>query len=195
MRLVRPDPLFRLAGVIALIAAPLGGAFAENKPAPAASPPVSSEPQNTAASYGDWTVRCQRTGDGAQAPRLCDMEQTLQMQNQQGQQSPVAQIALGRASPKDPIKLVVTLPTNVSFPSSVKFTIDDKDNQPIELAWLRCLPGGCYAAADFKDDDAKRWKAQAGNGRLQFKDGAGRDQAWPFSFRGFAQAMDGLGKS
>jgi invasion protein IalB len=174
---------------IAVLALPLAAARAETK----APPPVSAEPQNTAAAYDNWILRCQRVGDSG--PRICDVDETLQTQTQQGQQSPVALIVVGRPSPKDPLRLVVTLPANVSFPSSVKLAIDDKDTQPIELSWNRCVPGGCSAATEFKDDSMKRWRAQSGEGRLQFKDGAGREQSWPFSFRGFAQAMDGLAKT
>jgi invasion protein IalB len=193
MTLDRTSTAFSTTLMIAALAFGVASARAETKgqPAPAAAP-VGTEPQNTSAAYGDWTVRCQKVNDAA--PRICELEQTLQMQNQQGQANPVAQIALGRPSAKEPLKLVVTLVPNVSFPSSVKLAVDDKDTQPVDLPWLRCLPGGCAAATEFKDDDAKRWKAQTATGRLIFKDGAGHEQSWPFSYRGFAQAMDGLSK-
>lgn len=191
MRLFRPEPLFRLAGVVALIAAPLGGAAADKPAAPPA--PVSNEPQNTMAAYSDWIVHCARSDAAAQ--RSCELEQPLQAQTQQGQPTTIAQIALGRPSPKDPFKLVVTVLPSVSFPGTLKLSIDDKDTQPIDLQWLRCAPGGCIAAGDMKDDDIKRWKTQTGKGRIQFKDATGHDQLWPFSFLGFSQAMDGLAKA
>jgi len=192
MKLVRTADAARLAGVLALVLT-CGAVHAETKPtpaAPAAPAPVSAEPQNTSASYGDWTVHCQRANDTA--PRVCELEQSLQVQ---GQQSPIAQIAVGRPSFKDPMKIVVTLPSFVSFPSTVKLALDEKDTQPVELTWRKCMPGGCAADTDFKDEDIKKWKTQTANGRLQFKDGNGREEILPFSFRGFAQAMDGLAKS
>jgi invasion protein IalB len=192
MKLVRPEPLFRLAAAIALIAAPLGSAIAENKPAPAPAP-ISAEPQNTSAAYADWTVRCQRSADGAQ--RVCQLEQSLQANPQQGQPTTIAQIVVGRVNAKDPYKLIVTVVPSVSFPSSLKVSVDEKDAQPLDLPWLRCTAGGCIATADLKEDDLKRWRSQSGRGQLQFKDATGQMQTWPFSFRGFAQAMDGLGKS
>ncbi len=186
----QPRPRTALTGAaIAFLAV---AAQAETKPA-APPPPISAEPQNTTAAYGDWVVHCLRANESA--PRSCELEYMLQMQNQQGQQSTVAQIALGRPTPKDPYKLVVTLVPSVSFPSSVKLSIDEKDTQPVDVAWLRCTPSACYAMGDFKEDDLKRWKAQTGAGRLTFKDATGKEQSWQFSFRGFAQALDGLAKS
>jgi len=193
MKLVRFAGAARLVGTLAVLAA--CGAQAETKTAPAAAAPapaVGSEPQNTAASYGDWTVRCQRVGDGAQSQRMCEIDQSMVVQ---GQQAPIAAIAVGRPGVKDPLHVTVQLPTNISFPSSVKLSIDDKDTQPIDVPWLRCLPGGCVATVELKEEDIKRWKTQTGNGRMMFKDGAGRELPLPFSFRGFAQAMDGLAKT
>jgi invasion protein IalB len=176
---------------IALAAMPVGVAWAQTKP-PVAPPQVSAEPQNTAAAYGYWIVRCQRVGEGAASQRICDIEQAMQVQ---GQQAPIAAIAIGRPGAKEPLHITAQLPTSISFPSTVKLYTDEKDAQPIELSWRRCLPAGCFADAEIKDDDLRRWKAQTGNGRLQFKDGAGRELALPFSFSGFPQAMDGLAKA
>jgi len=197
MKLVRFADAARLAGALVVLAA--CGAHADSKspaaaPAPAAAsaPQVGTEPQVTAASYGDWTVRCQRVGDGAQSVRMCEIDQSMVVQ---GQQTPIAAIAVGRPGVKDPLHVTVQFLNNVSFPSSVKLSVDDKDTQPIDVPWLRCLPGGCIATLELKDDDIKRWKAQTGNGRMLIKTGDGHDLPIPFSFRGFAQAMDGLAKT
>jgi len=84
-------------------------------------------------------------------------------------------------------------PAEIRF--HIKLGIDDKNTQPVELTWKRCLRGGCFADADMKDDQIKRWKAQTGNGNLAFKDRAGRDIPLPFSFRGLSQALDALTKT
>ncbi len=176
-------------GAAAIIAVSIAGAQAQSKDA---APAVGSDPQSTSATYGDWVLRCSRNGDAPTAPRVCEIVQSFQIQGQQGL---YAQLAIGRVSPKDPLKITVVMQPNVSFPSSIKLSIDEKDTQPIDLGWRRCLPGGCFADAEVKDDDLKRWKTQTGNGRLLFKDGAGRDVPLPFSFRGLPQALDGLAKS
>lgn len=164
------------------------------KPEAAKPPPgpVSTDPQMTTANYGDWVLRCQRIGDGAAAQRLCDVAQSIQTQ---GAQAPIAQIAFGRIAAADPLRLTLVLPPNISFPSSPRMAVDDKDPRTIDLSWRRCLPDGCFADAEMKDDLLQHWRAQTTQGQLRFKDSAGRDVALPFSFRGLAQALDALAKS
>ena len=184
----------RIAAPLSLLGAmfltTVASAQAADAPAPA---PVSAEPQNTSATYGDWILRCTHSGEGAAAQRICEIVQPFQLQGQQGI---FAQLAIGRTGPKDPLRVTVQLPATITFPSTVKLQTDEKDTQPIELSWKKCLPGaGCFADAEFKDDSAKKWKGQTANGRLTFKDGMGRDLVIPFSFRGLPQALDGLAKS
>lgn len=174
------------AAAIAVLASLSVSAYAQAPKAGAAAP----DPQATTATYGDWTLRCQRAGEPA--VKTCEIVQSLQVQ---GQPNPVAQIALGRPSPKEPLKLVVVVPTNVAFPSSPQLSIDEKDDGPAVLAWRRCIAGGCIAETVLKDDVLKRWRPQAERGRLQFKDATDRDVVLPFSFRGFADALDALTKS
>ena len=184
-----------------LMAQAAGAAMAQPLPQARPSPlaqapaqaqaPVSADPQNTTASFGDWLLRCQRTGEGAQSQRTCEIAQTLQVAGQ----GPVAQIAIGRVSAGSPMKVTILLPHNMSLPSNVSLGVDDKDPKPLELAWRRCLPAGCLADADFRDDAMKRWRAEAGQGRLKFLDAAGREAVLPFSFRGLAQALDSLAKA
>src|SRR5579859_2932379 len=101
-------------------------------------------------------------------------------------------LAIGKVGTKDPLKITYVMQPNISFPSTVKLSVDEKDTQPVELTWVKCIPGtGCFADADMKDDQLKKWRAQSGMGRLVFKDGFGRDIAISFSFRGLAQALDG----
>jgi invasion protein IalB len=93
------------------------------------------------------------------------------------------------------MKLTIVAPVNVSFPSVARLAIDEKDLQPAELIWRRCLPGGCFAELEIKDELLKRWRALVAGGLVQIVDAAGREIAIPFSFRGFAQALDALLKS
>jgi invasion protein IalB len=176
-----------------LLALTIQPSLAETKEAPAASAPaqVSADPQNTSATYGDWVVRCNRAGEGAQILRICEVVQSIQVQGQ----GLIAQIALGRPTPKEALRVTALLPSNISFPSIVKIGVDDKDTQGTDLIWRRCVQGGCFADTEMKDETLKRRKNQTGNGQLQFKDSAGRDIDVPFSFRGLSQAMDGLAKT
>jgi invasion protein IalB len=158
--------------------------------APAESAPVSSVPQMTTATFGDWVMRCSRIDNGSTTS--CEVAQTLQVQGQ----GPIAEIAFGRPPGKDAsagMRVVVVLPNNVTFAGSVQISIDEKD-KPVELTYRRCLPAGCFADTDAKDDILAKWRTQAGRGRLAFKDGASRDIVLPFSFRGLAQALDAMAK-
>ncbi|WP_237480419.1 invasion associated locus B family protein [Lichenibacterium dinghuense] len=160
------------------------------KPAPAAPAPVGPDPSVTTASYGDWTARCEK-GAGDKAQRICEAVQTVQLPNQQ---VAVAQIAFGHAGPSDPLKLVVVLPVDVWFPSTVRISAGDKDAAGVELAWRRCLPVGCFAESAGSDEAARRWRSETGQGRIVYKDGLNRDVTLPVSFRGLAQALDALAK-
>ncbi len=174
-----------VAGV--LFASMTGAAWAaETKEA---TPPVSTEPQNTSATYGDWTLHCARGQDGVQ---VCELDQPFQMQGQQGL---YAQLIVTRGTAKGSYRAVFEVAPNLSFPSTVKVGIDEKDPAPVELSWRRCLPGpGCFADADVKDEIVKKWRAQTAPGRIVFKDAAGRDVSIAFSFRGLPQALDALAK-
>lgn len=154
--------------------------------------PVSGDPQSTTAAYGDWVVRCQRIGDGVASRRICEAAEVIQTQ---GAQAPIAQIAIGRVAPADPLRLTLVLPPNVGFPSSPRVAVDAKDPQPVDLNWRRCISGGCFADVEIKDDVLQRWRALSSQGAITFKDSTGRDVAVPFSFRGLAPALDALAKN
>ena len=171
-----------------------GIALAQTQPAPAAPaasapPPVSSDPQVTTATFGDWVLRCVRAD--SKVPKTCEIVQTLQVQNQ----GTIAQIAFAHLNARDPMHLTIAVPTNVTFPSTLRASVDEKDTQPVDLNWRRCLPGGCIADGDLKDETLKRWRGQADHGQLQFVSGSGQPLVVPFSFRGFAQALDALAKA
>ncbi len=185
--------LFALViGLAGALAGPMASAHAAPaQPAAPAAAPVSAEPANTSATYGDWVMRCQRVGDGAAAKRLCEVSQAIRIQDGR---DPVAEVALGRLPADKVLHLTALLPSNVSFPSTVAVA-GDKAGSSIDLQWRRCLPGGCFADAAASDDLVKTWRAQTNAGKLTFKDAGGRDVALPVSFRGLAQALDALDKA
>lgn len=161
---------------------PKGGAH------PAAMVPA--EPQTTVAAYGDWILRCQRVTVSGKPSRICEAAEVIQVQ---GQANPIAQVAIGRMSPGDPLRVTVAVPPAVTFPSNVRIT-ETKNGAPLTLEWRRCLPGGCFADAPMRDDTLSRWRGLTEAGQLTFKDAAGHDVTLPISFRGLAQALDALAK-
>lgn len=167
-------------------------------PAPAAAAPqnsraapVSSSPDRTTASFGDWTLRCERPSVPAGSARICEIAQWIQIQ---GQQAPIAQIAIGRVNKSDPLKVTIVLPHNVTLLAPPGLLSEDKDAKPFGATWQRCLPIGCMAELVLRDDLVKRFRSLNEAGAILFKDGASRDIKLPFSMRGLSQALDALAR-
>lgn len=161
-------------------------------PAPAGVPAlVPSEPGVTTASFGDWTLRCQRLDANETSGRVCEVSQTIQVQ---GQAAPIAQVAIGRMKSADPLRLTTVVPVNVSFLSTVQIASDEKNLKALHLSWRRCLPSGCFADNALDDDALARWRGLTQPGRILFRDSAERELTIPLSFRGLGQALDALGK-
>jgi invasion protein IalB len=152
---------------------------------------VDAEPNSTSANFGDWILRCQRLGNGAETQRVCEVAQQIRAQNQQ---NPVAELAIGRLKKADPLRLTVVLPVNVNLSNAPSFSADGKATDPLDFGWRKCLPEGCIADALLKDDVLQRWKIQGNAGRVTWTDAAGHDLAIGLSFRGLSQALDALSK-
>lgn len=178
------------------LAAMLGGQAFAQAPAPAQTPPpppaaVSATPERTTASFGDWVLRCERPATPVGAQRICEVAQSIMVQ---GQQAPIAQLAVGRIQRTDPLKVTLVLPSNVLLTAVPKIAAEDKDGQLVDFAWQRCLPGGCFADLVLRDDFSRRLRARTEPGRIEFRDGTGQEIRLPFSTRGLAQALDALAK-
>jgi invasion protein IalB len=185
-------------GVIAILGLGSQAVAQGTKPAaptsvakPAPPRPVDAEPNSTLASFGDWTLRCQRLGNGAEMRRVCEVAQQIRAQDQQ---SPVAELAIGRLKTVDPLHLTVVLPVNVTFSNPPSFTVDGKAPESLDLGWRKCLPGGCIADAVLKEDMLRRWKTQTSTEHITWTDAAGRDLTIELSFRGLTQALDALSR-
>ena len=158
-------------------------------PLPAAKPAPDAADMTTA-TFGDWLLRCRLTETGKPG-RTCEVVQTVMIQ---GQAAPFAQLALGHPTPADPLHFTAVVPPNVTFPSALRVSFDEKDAQPVDVSWTRCLPGGCFASLALPKDVLARWRARDDAGRLGFKNGAGQDATVAISFRGLARALDALAK-
>jgi invasion protein IalB len=183
--------VFLCLGSLAVAEGPKSSAPVTTAKPDASRSTVDATPTNTSASFGDWVMRCQRLGNGAETLHVCEVAQQIRAQDQQ---NPLAEVAIGRLKKSDPLLLTVVLPVNVAFPNSPSFSPDAKDSDPLDLGWRKCLPGGCFADVVLKDDVLQRWKTQSGNGRITWKDAAGRDFAIGVSSNGLAQALDAFSK-
>jgi invasion protein IalB len=177
-----------LGAAAALVLASVAQAQQRAPAAPGPQTPSQIElPQSTTATYANWVVQCQ-THAGAPADKACDMAQVTQAQ---GSNQPFSRVAVAQPVKGQPLKLVVQLPVNVSFATTVRIQTGDTD-PGIAAPFARCIPGGCFAEFDLKDDVLKRFRASSGNGKLTFADSGGHEVAVPISFNGFAQAFDAL---
>jgi invasion protein IalB len=179
----------RLQSAVAALTLAAMTAFAASAMA-ADPPPVPSDPGDTAATFGDWVLHCERLPEGSKPTRVCEVVQSIQVQ---GQQSPLARIAIGRITADQPLAVTVVLPNNISLPSVVHVGADARDKGP-DLNWARCTPEGCFAGAPLTAETLKAWRATQAS-RITFRDAAGRDIGFPISFRGLPQALDALAKA
>jgi invasion protein IalB len=169
--------------------APIQRPVQEPQPASPA-PQIEAAPQQTTATYADWVVQCQ-TQAGPPPQKFCDMAQITQVTQGQGKSTPFSRVAIAQPLKGQPVKLVVQLPTNVSLATSVRIQTGD-DDAGIMAPFARCLPIGCFADFDMKDETLRKFRAVSGTGKLSFADGGGHDVAVPLSFNGFGQALDAL---
>lgn len=159
--------------------------------------PVSAEPASTTATYGDWVVRCVQlpapeNGKAARASRSCETVQTVQVQ---GQQQPVAQLAIGRLPEDRSLVVTAVVPVNIAFPGMIHVSGNGKtgseEKGSIDLVWQKCFAGSC--AANGKPDDATLAALRGGTqGQLRFADANGNLVSVPLSWRGLDQALAAL---
>lgn len=169
-------------GLIALFLTPMAcGALAQT--------PAPQVPQRTTASYQDWTLRCE-SREGQPPVRNCEIVQST---TTQGQPNPVTQIAVGRVGKGAPLRIVFQVPVNVLVGAELKFVYDAKA-APLAVSFRHCVPTGCFADAELKDDLVKKLRPITAQGHFEFKDAAQRGINIPVSFKGFAQALDAMAK-
>jgi invasion protein IalB len=159
--------------------------------APAQQPAAPSDvPQSTTATYADWVVQCLTRAATPQekAEKLCEMAQVTQLQ---GKNVPFSRIAVERPTKEQPTKLIVQVPVNASFATPVHVQTADAD-PGMTSPFARCVPGGCFAEFDLKEEALRKLRAANGVGKLSFADAGGHDVAVPLSFNGFAQAYEAL---
>jgi invasion protein IalB len=180
-------------GLLLLASSAIGQAAP--KPAPAAAAPpaaaVTATPSRTTASFGDWTLRCDRFADATPPRHACEL--SLVVQNA-ADQNVLAQIAVGRPAAGEPLRITTVLPVNITVAATPKLIIDGKEAGSLDLAWVRCLPGGCIATAVVSDDVLRKLKTSPSPGQIEYHDAAGRDVKLPIPWRGFSEAFDALGK-
>jgi len=161
------------------------------QPARPAQEPASGEPQRTSATYEDWVVECQ-TRAGPPVEKVCEMQQVTQAQVQGGTR-PFSRVLIPRPEKGQPVKMVVQVPVNVSFRTELRIVTGEAD-AGLTAPFSQCVPSGCFAEFEIRDDTIRRLGAISTPGKLMFADAGGREVAVPISFKGFIQAFDALMK-
>jgi invasion protein IalB len=175
----RPLQHFRTSVLAAVLAfgLGLGGATAQSV----------QTPQRTTATYEAWVLRCD-IQPGPPLQKSCEIAQLAQVS---GQPNPISRVAISRPVIVEAAKLQIQLPVNVSFAIGVKVQTDDKD-PGLLVPFRRCVPAGCFAEAELREDSLKRFRASSDAGKMTFKDAAEREVIIPLSFKGFGQAYEAL---
>jgi invasion protein IalB len=179
----------------ALMLTTVGSAVAQQQPRKPAAAPSSEQaqpapgetPQRTTATYDDWVMQCE-TQAGSPPQKACQITQTTLVQ---GKNQPFSLVAIPHPTKGQPVRLVIQVPVNASFATNVRIRTDDAD-PGIAAPFARCVPAGCFAEFDLKDDYLKKLRALSGLGKFSFADAGGHDVSIPLSFKGFVQAYDAL---
>lgn len=173
----------------ALGVAVVTGAIAQ--PAPSAPAQFATKPEQTTASFGDWTLRCNLRLDITPPQRFCELALVIQKPGEAGTQG---QLAVGRLTLGEPLRLTAVLPSNIAFKARPKLVLDGKDPISVELTWTRCLTGACFSDAPITDELLSKLRARSEPGRIDYRDGTDRETSLPVSFRGFTPALEALAR-
>lgn len=170
----------RARGALATAALLLSAFLSTSATAQTTSP---AQPQTTAATYQDWTLRCDNAV-GTPPHKICEVAQAITAADGK---TALAQIVIGRPDPAKPLKLIVQLPNGVWLPSNAILTLDDKIT--VTATYKRCVQL-CFADADIEEKTLAALKARTDPVKLLFADGTQRIVELPISLKGFAAALD-----
>jgi invasion protein IalB len=128
-----------------------------------------------------------------EAGRSCEVAQVISVQ---GAQQPIAQIALGRvAREQTALTLLVQVPVNIELGAPLRLIGDDREPLVIETSWRRCVPAGCFAGTELREEAVvRRLRDRPEPVRIEFRDSTGRDLRLAFSVRGLGPALDALAR-
>jgi invasion protein IalB len=148
--------------------------------------PVEAQ-ESTTATYEDWVLQCQ-VQPGPPAQKTCDIAQVTQVQGR-----PLSRLAIPHPQKGQPVKLVIQVPVNVALHGNVRIQASDAD-PGLTAPFDRCIPVGCFAEFDLRDDVLRKFRNATGAGKLTFTAANNQPVAIPVSFKGFGPAFDALAK-
>jgi invasion protein IalB len=116
-----------------------------------------------------------------------------QLSRLKGNEQPFSRVVIARPAKGQPLQLIVQLPVNVTMAGGVKIELGGKDTG-LSGPFTRCLPGGCFATIEIKNDAPRQFRAASQPAHIVYTNAAGQTVSVPLSFKGFGTAFDGLGK-
>jgi invasion protein IalB len=173
-------------------AAPATEKAAEAKPAdakPADTKPADTKPAAAAKSAevkGVPKAEAKAAEAPVKAAALCEMKQQFLDRNSR---QLFAQLAIGRASPGDAMKVVFQAPAGIYLPPG--FTLTVGASTSAKGVFTRCIGNVCTAEADARPELLEQAKT-AEKIAISFADGAGRTVTLPVSPVGFSKALAAL---
>ena len=170
----------------------VGHSAIAQSPPPAATPPKAAPgqiPDQTTATFGDWTLRCDRRLDLTPPQRVCELGLVIQKPGEAGAQ---AQIAVGRVAAGQPLQITAVLPLNVALRTPPRVVIDGQQPSSTVLTWTRCIAGACFADAEISPALLNALRSRTEPARLDYRDGTDREVTQSVSFRGVRPALDAL---
>jgi len=169
------------------------GAQWANKASSAAPGGTSTEPipDNTTATFGDWTLRCDRRLDLSPPQRVCELGLAIQKAGEPGVQ---AQLAIGRVAPGQALRMTAVLPPNVALNTNPRVVVEGQQPASTFLSWTRCLAGACFADAEISGQLLKDLQLRTEPGRLDYRNGTDREVSQSISLRGVRPALDALAR-
>jgi|LNAP01.1.fsa_nt_gb invasion protein IalB len=156
---------------------------------PAEKAQTSSTPDQTTATFGDWTLRCDRRLDLTPPQRICEL---LLVIHKPGETAAQAQIAIGRVAAGQALRITAVLPSNVALQTNPRVVIDGQRSSSTALSWTRCIAGACFADAEIPPDLLNALRSRTEPARLDYRDGTEREVTQAVSFRGVRPALDAL---
>lgn len=169
--------------------------------APPSAPPTTLPPAGAAGSnqlpdhisttFGDWTLRCDRRLDLTPPQRVCELGLVVQKAGESGAQ---AQIAVGRVARSAALQITAVVPPNLAFQTKPRVVVEGQDPSSTDLSWTRCIVGGCFADSPISPALLNSLRSRTDPGRLEYRDGAGREVTLSVSFLGVKSALDALAR-
>lgn len=154
---------------------------------PALAPGARAQ-QATSAVYEDWVLECRNAAEAA-GPKTCQISQTSRVKETN---QPFSRVLIAK-TPSKHFVLVAQTPVNVATRAPVTLRLNNSD-PGVSTTFDRCLPAGCFAEFELKDDLVQKLRAAKDAGKLVFKSASGQDVAIPISMKGFRQSLDALQK-